>query len=311
MNQIKSLFILTFLLTNFQFSTAQNRDPEKIEIVTSDLDNFWIAFDESGSGFNPDAFKRLYLKKGSKGLKGFMRGRIKNADNLSQVISKRPEYYESLRNITPKIPLMKNEISYHLVKMKEFYPDAIFPPVYFVIGVMNSGGTTSGNGLIIGADMYGLTEETPMEELNSWHRSVLKSVDEIPHIVAHELVHFQQKYDSKNLLGAAIKEGAADFIAELVSGRHINQHVHDFANPKEEELWFEFKDRMFDKDYQGWLYSSQKGRPNDLGYWMGYKIVKAYFDNSPDKKKAIHEIMNIRDFEAFLESSGYAEKFKQ
>jgi uncharacterized protein YjaZ len=111
------------------------------------------------------------------------------------------------------------------------------------------------------------------------------------------------------LLAACIKEGAADFLAELISGKHINQHVHEFANPKEKELWLEFKDRMDKKEYTGWLYSSAKGRPNDLGYWMGYKITKAYYDQAQDKKAAIREILTIKNFNSFLTQSGYANKF--
>jgi hypothetical protein len=204
---------------------------------------------------------------------------------------------------------MKPEIIEAMVKLKKIYPDAVFPPIYFVVGALSSGGTTSKNGLIIGAEMYGLTPDTPKEALTDWLKQVLKPVEQIPHIVAHEVVHFQQKYDGKNLLSASIKEGGADFIAELISGKHINQHVHEYANTKEGELWSEFEGRMLKKDFSGWLYSSQEGRPNDLGYWMGYKITKAYYDKATNKKEALHDIMHIKDFEKFLDDSGYPDKF--
>lgn len=303
--------ILLFLTIALAFPDAhsQNRDPEKIKIITTDLDHFWEAYDKSLPDFNSQAFDQLYIKKGSPGLKGFMKGRIESAENLSATINKRPQYYASLREISLKIPAFEGAIKGHLAKMKALYPDAVFPPVYFVIGVMNSGGTISNNGLIIGVDMYGLSDTTPVNELSAWHQEVIKSVNEMPHIVAHELVHFQQKHNGKDLLGASIKEGAADFMAELVSGKHINNHVHEFANPRERELWLEFKERMFDKDYSGWLYSSQEGRPNDLGYWMGYQITKAYYEKKPDKVEAVRDIMTIKDFKSFLAESGYAEKF--
>jgi hypothetical protein len=205
---------------------------------------------------------------------------------------------------------MKEQIIKSLVKLKDYYPDAIFPPVYFVIGAMSSGGTSSDDGLIIGAEMYGRTPTMPKEELDDWLQTVIKSVDEVPHIVAHELIHFQQTYDGGTLLSACLKEGSADFIAELISGKHINQHVHDFANPKERELWEEFRQRMDKKDYDGWLYSQSPGRPNDLGYWMGYQITKSYYENAKDKKKAIKDILTIRDEKKFLKDSRYPEKFK-
>lgn len=238
-----------------------------------------------------------------------MKGRIQNAEYLAGVIKSNPRYYASIRVSTQRIAGMTTAIRQSLVKLKELYPEAVFPPVYFVIGALNSGGTSSNNGLIIGADMYGLTPETPTDELNDWLKAVIKPVDEVPHIVAHELIHFQQRYDGGNLLAASIKEGAADFLAELISGKHINQHVHDYANPRERELWDEFKQQMDKKDYTGWMYSEMKGRPNDLGYWMGYQITRSYYDHAPDKVKAVHDIMHIRNFEKFLKDSRYEERF--
>lgn len=304
---------ITGILIVFLFSlelSAQNKDPLATEIVTADLDRFWLALEKAGTAINPKVMDEFYLKPGSRGIKGFTKGRIKNADYLSGVIRAHSKYYHSIRSSTDSIAGMKDQIRQSLVKLKELYHPAVFPPVYFVIGALSSGGTTSNDGLIIGAEMYGLTANTPTDELNDWLKTVIKPVGEVPHIVAHELIHFQQQYDGGTLLAACIKEGSADFIAELISGRHINQHVHDFANPIEKELWFEFKERMNEKNYSGWLYSSTKGRPNDLGYWMGYKISKAYYDQAQDKKKAIDDILNIKDFNKFLDQSGYAKKFE-
>jgi hypothetical protein len=61
-----------------------------------------------------------------------------------------------------------------------------------------------------------------------------------------------------------------------------------------------------------WLYSeSGEGkRPDDLGYYMGYKICEAYYRSASDKKQAIHDMLNICDFKEFLKTSRYAEKFK-
>lgn len=301
--------IFIFVLLSVS-AIAQNKDPLMAEIITSDLDNFWVAFETSKPVFSSEVIQREYLDKGSKGVKGFTKGRIRSATYLSQVIAAHARYYQSIRPSTERIAGMRDAIQQSLIKLKEFYPQASFPPIYFVMGALSSGGTTSDDGIIIGAEMYGLTPETPMEELNDWLKTVVKPVDEVPHIVAHELIHIQQQYDGGSLLAACIKEGAADFIAELISGKHINQHVHDFANPREKELWLEFKERMNKKEYTGWLYTATEGRPSDLGYWMGYKITKAFYDVTPDKKKAIDDIMNIKNFGKFLEQSQYALKFE-
>lgn len=228
-----------------------------------------------------------------------MKGRIQNAEYLTNIVSKRRKYYASIRESTLRIAGMTDSIRQGSVNLKTLYPKAVFPTVYFVIGAMNSGGTTSSDGLIIGAEMYGLTPEAPLDELNDWERSVTKPADEVPHIVAHELVHFQQTYDGGTLLEASIKEGAADFVAELISGKHINQHVHDYANPREKELWEEFKARMDKQDYSGWLYSGSPGRPNHLDYWMGYPITRAYYDHATDKLQAIDDIFTSGTSKSF------------
>ena len=46
-----------------------------------------------------------------------------------------------------------------------------------------------------------------------------------------------------------------------------------------------------------------------MGYWIGYEIVKAYFDKAEDKKQAVAEILQLEDYDAFLDKSGYLEEY--
>jgi len=289
---------------------SQNHDPHAVQIVTSDIDNFWIAFDSAQPDFGPAILQEYYLDKGSKGVEGFMQGRIKDAANLSKVVKRFPKYYASIRNTTTRIPSMKDQIVKSFVKLKEIYPEAVFPPIYFVIGAMSTAGTVSPDGIIVGTEIFGRTDEAFMDELTPSAQKAIRSPDKIPYNVAHEIVHIQQPAPTYTLLEKSLKEGSADFIGEMISGKHINQNVHDYANPKEKELWMEFKKRMFKRNYEGWLYGPSPGRPNDLGYWMGYQVVKAYYDKQPDKQKAIHDIINITDAKRFLKASGYGDSFR-
>ena len=50
-------------------------------------------------------------------------------------------------------------------------------------------------------------------------------------------------------------------------------------------------------------------RPADLGYWVGYKIAESYYKNAKDKKQAVKELLEIKDFSKFLADSRYEEKF--
>jgi uncharacterized protein YjaZ len=199
-------------------------------------------------------------------------------------------------------------------KLKEIYPDARFPNVYFVIGRMNAGGTVTFKGLLIGVEMYGKTDDASVAELTGWKKASVSRIEEIPFIVAHELVHYQQKYGldgELSLLGKSLHEGSADFIGELIAGGSINQQLHEYGNPREKQLWLEFKKEMNNKDTSNWLYQGDKAKdkPADLGYYVGYKIVESYYNKAKDKKQAIKDILDIKDFNGFLKASGYDEKF--
>jgi hypothetical protein len=292
---------------------AQNHDPDAAELVFSDLDLFWKVFDATQRGKRAEALRAEYLEKGSAGLKEFLRVRIRSAENLAATIDMHPKYYAALRESSRKAPAYKEAIRASFHKLKKLYEPAVFPNVYFVVGRMNSGGTLTDTGLLIGVDMYGLTKDTPVEELGRWHRAVLKPIEGIPHIVAHELIHYQQKYprDDSTLLGKAIREGSADFVGELISGGLINAHLHTYGNPREHELWMEFKQEMDGKDLSKWLFQGDaaKDRPADLGYYIGYKICESYYKQAADQKAAIRAILEIKDFKDFLNASKYESKF--
>ena len=309
------LFITILSFAAFAQSNALqiNRDPEKVNFVTSDIDNFWRAYDLAKKETDREAkiavFQREYLDKGSQGLKDFLQLRINSAKTLVETIEARPGYYASIRQSTLRVADMEKKMRQSFKKLKNLYPEAVFPDVYFLIGVMNSGGTVSKNGLLIGTEMYSLTPNTPYYELTDWLKANLKAIDALPYIVAHELIHFQQKYPVNfTLLKQSIAEGSADFLGEKISGKHINPVAHAYGNINEKALWEEFRAAMNDNSSnKNWFGSNVKNRPSDLGYFMGYKISQAYYKNAKDKQKAVRDILVIEDFPKFLETSRYAE----
>jgi uncharacterized protein YjaZ len=114
------------------------------------------------------------------------------------------------------------------------------------------------------------------------------------------------------LLGKSLSEGSADFIGELIAGGNITPNLHEYGNPREKQLWLEFKKEMNGTNESNWLYQADKAKdkPADLGYYIGYKIVESYYNKAKDKKQAIKDILEIKDFNAFLTASGYDEKFQ-
>jgi hypothetical protein len=163
-------------------------------------------------------FKREYLDKGSAGLKDFSKLRFTVRDLVNAVESNRA-FYDSVRQDTLKVESMKGKMRASFRKLKKLYPEAVFPDVYFLIGANNSGGTTSDHGLLIGTERFG------------------KRIGELPYTVAHELIHYQQKYPEKlDLIGLSIKEGSADFLGEMISGKSSNPDLLAYGDAHEREL---------------------------------------------------------------------------
>ena len=296
-----------------------NRNPEKAEIVTSDIRLFWRAYDMAKPENNLIIYRDEYFKKGSAGLQEFLGKKIGNSCNLVTAIEAAPKYYASLRAQSAKVENYKPQMLASFKKLKEIYSDAVFPNVYFVVGRMNTGGTATFKGLLIGVEMYGKTDDASLAELNNWQKRVVGKVERIPFIVAHELVHYQQKNahltalfgGEVSLLGKSLSEGSADFVGELIAGDNENPHLHEYGNRREKQLWLEFKKEMNGNDASNWLYQGDKAKdkPADLGYYIGYKIVESYYNKAKDKKQAIKDILEIKDFNHFLKASGYDEKF--
>lgn len=300
------------MIEKLQINLDKRKDIGNMKIVTSDIDNFWIMYDIYKTTGNIEDITKLYFDKRSPGLDAFTRKRVINAKEMSKVLKAYPKYLESIRSNTLKLESIKEKLKGYFIKLKEIYPDVYYPDIYFAIGCFNTGGTVSGRMLLIGAELMCAEVNSPKDELNNWLKGNIGLFENIEKIVMHESIHTLQSHNPESLLGAAISEGMCDFIAQMVTGKKLNSAHYIYGNKHEKGLWKEFKKEMGSKDYSRWLYSGQNsvGRPSDLGYFIGYKICEAYYENAEDKRQAVKEIIEVQDFEAFLKKSGYDEKFQ-
>lgn len=313
---MKKLFIsFQFFFFSVPLILAQETihdDPFEVKFFTSDIDNFWQAYDLSMGKTHEEKiaiFNEHYFQKGSLGLQEFKEEKIESAEKLVKAIEAFPGFYKSIRENTLKIEDYLNEAKSNLFAFKYLYPDAKFPNVYFVIGRMNAAGTISENGLLIGSEFFGITEDTPLKRFPEASHDFLHSitVNKVVETVIHELVHFQQPSveSSKTVLEKSIMEGSADFLAELACGNVQSEFMYNYGEKHEEELWNEFEEDMDSKDLSRWVYGFPSDRPMGMGYFMGYQIVKAYYDKAENKREAIKQIINISDFKEFIKESGY------
>jgi hypothetical protein len=58
-------------------------------------------------------------------------------------------------------------------------------------------------------------------------------------------------------------------------------------------------------DLSRWIDNSTVEQGNELGTWVGYRIVKAYYRRAADKQQALREILELSDPQAFVAKSGW------
>lgn len=265
--------------------------------------------------------------------------RQSGAEQLAAAVARRPRFYAGLRRGTLALDSLGDavdEIRGAYRRLAALYPDAVFPPVYFLVGRLTSGGTTGPSGILLGAEMHGADATTPRDELTAWQRGAVGDARGVPHLVAHELMHVEQQAarrqaavgadaragaaDRRTLLAQVLDEGCADFLADLVTDgagaarsagavtASDGAGTRAYGLAHERELWREFRPVMLRRDVPGWLYEGDaaKGRPADLGYFVGARICRAYYDRAADKRRAVRDILVMADPKAFAEASGYA-----
>jgi hypothetical protein len=305
----------------------QEVEPEnRKKIQTLDLDHFWQAFDSlkvcKTHLDSVSTIQRLYLDRATNGLKEFMVVRDFSAEKFVKVISRYPKFYGSVKKNTLEIKKVAPELKQVFENFQKIYPNFQAFTVCFAIGLGGSGGTTGNGFVLIGSEVSVATKETDLSELNSAFAKVLSRepdiIQNIKNIVSHECVHTQQAKmadqatEKCSLLRYVIREGASDFIGELIVGSQINGVAHEYGNAHEQEIWDEFQKEMCSSSLSNWLYnySTAKDKPADLGYYIGYRIAKTYYENTSDKKQAVADILEMTNPVEFLEKSGYLQKSK-
>jgi hypothetical protein len=292
-----------------------NTDPAKAGFITTDIHHFWEAYDKAlkDTAHFKQIMRKLYFDRASRGMNDYMDLKVGSIDEFVSHIRSAPVFYSAIRKNTLKIDTFKPAFQASYKKFKAIYDDARFPDVYFVIGAFTSGGTVSNAGLLLGVNQSAADSQTPVSELSARMQTRLNQVDGLPDVVAHELIHYQQdgmKQDTTTL-SYVIREGMADFMGELISGRNASAKLATWATGKEKRIWNKFTTDMYQNRYDNWIANSKQSGPDnppDQGYWIGYQICRAYYNQAADKKQAIYDMLHIRDYQAFLKTSGWESK---
>ncbi|MGN6235490.1 DUF2268 domain-containing putative Zn-dependent protease [Dyella sp.] len=300
------LWILAaFLITFFTAPThAAAVPPHQPAVQYDDVTRFYAVFDETGGHPTAAALKSGYLDPGTAGLRAFVHARIGSAQQLADAIEKSAPDFAGARRCLPMLPAARDRLRAVFTRLAALDPEASFPPVTFVIGRDNTGGTTTAEGVTIGLEVICRS---------NWLDPDI--VQRLVHLIAHEYVHVQQPAaqidppPGATLLFQSLVEGGAEFIGELTSGEVLNRHLQRWTQGKACRIERDFAAHAMGSDVSAWLYNGPgtSDPPGDLGYWVGYRIVRAYYRNSHNKAQAIQDILHVDNANAatFLARSGW------
>lgn len=271
-------------------------------IHTADVDRFFLVYEAAGGKPSAEVLQRDYLDPSSEGLKTFARLRRVTAERIADAIAKEPATYANARRCAAHLPRATARLSAALTKLRRAYPQTTEAPIYIVIGRGRPVGVGDASGAYVG-----------LEALCAWTTPNPDEEDRLVYVLTHEYVHVQQssanpKLDETTVLGAALVEGTAEFLTELTAGAVAYQHLSKLAAGREAEFEAGFLDDIDTKaEGSRWVYNGQgtAERPGDLGYWVGYRIAKAYYLRAKDKRAAVRELIALRDPKAILAESGW------
>jgi hypothetical protein len=302
MRRLARLILLTSALATRAHVMAAPAGPP---IFTEDVDRFYRVYAAADHHPTAEQLDRDYLAPGTAGLHEFAKLRNVSGQTIAAAIEKSPQVYEDARRCLAVLPKVRRRVAVALDKLARIYPEAKFPPVTIVVGRSRPVGITNPSGATVGLEALCAADfMNPDPE------------DRFVHVVAHEYGHIQQSRAQQDLnpgdpgatvLKLSLIEGAADFVGELISGDVGNQAT--FASAKGHEMQIEsaFAVDEDKTDVSNWLYNGvpSPGKPTDLGYWAGYRIVKAYYARAADKHQALRDIFEMTNPKAFLALSGW------
>jgi hypothetical protein len=298
-----SAFAGTTIICSAQSATpAVMATPTGLDIQIDDVARFYRVY--NGANHHPTAeqLQRDYIDPGSDGLHRLAQLRNVTGVSIAVAIAKHPQIYADARRSMAFLAPVRRRVAAALHKLGQLYPEAEFPPVTIAVGRGKPVGVTDAKGVMIGLEALSAV---------TWLEPNIE--DRFVHVIAHEYAHVQQALRAPALyndprptvLEESLIEGAAEFTAELTSGSVSDTDLKQITKGREKEIETAFVADKDKTDLSKWLYNGTLTKPGDLGYWVGYRIIKSYYQHSSDKRQALRQILEMTDPKALLARSGW------
>lgn len=269
-------------------------------IHTEDVDLFYKVYAAADGRPTAEQLQRDYIDAGSDGLHQLAKVRNVTGERIAQTLAQRPEIYSNAKQCLAVLPRVRERLQSAFRELARLYPQARFPPVTIAVG--------RGKPVAVGSPVTGI--QVGLEALcaTEWLNPNLE--DRFVYMIAHEYAHVQQVrelVDAEDLtvLEGSLMEGAAELVAEVIAGHTGFSHFEELTKGREKEIETAFVADQDKRDVKDWFYNATAEKPGDLGYWVGYRIAKTYYQRATDKRAALRDILEMTDPKAFLAKSGW------
>lgn len=294
---------LALLLAPPATASTAVASPVRPIIRTMDVTRFFEVYDAARGRPTAEQLQADYIEPGSPGLHHLSKIRNVTGETMARALASHPQIFSDAKRCMGVLPDVRGRVTKALLTLNELYPAAQFPPVTIAISRGKPVGVADSTGVIIGLEaLCAVGYLNPNVE------------DRFVHTIAHEYTHVQQALNSAALynnpkptvLEASLIEGAADFTAALISKEAAFRSPYapaDMASTKAIES--KFAADQGKTDLSQWIDNGTLTEPGNLGYWVGYRIVKSYYEHAADKREALRDIVEMKDARAFLHKSGW------
>lgn len=270
-------------------------------IHTEDVEAFYELYNQTRGHPTVEQLTN-YIDHGSPGFHRLAQIRHVTGESIATAMATYPDMYANAKRCMAILPVGRRRVEAALRKLKALYPEALFPPITIVIGRGKPVGVGEANGVMIGLESLCAV---------TWMETNLE--DRFVHSVVHEFAHVQQanaapelyNKDKQTVLEASLIEGIAEFTDELTSGSVSDTDFPAITKGHEKEIETAFAADEDKTDLSKWIYNGTLTKPGDLGYWVGYRIAKSYYQHATDKHRALRDILQMNDAKSFLAKSGW------
>jgi hypothetical protein len=274
--------------------------PAGPNIHIEDVERFYTVYDAADGHPTAYQLQHDYMDPGSDGLHQFAKLRNISGTTIAEALAKHSEMYSGAKRCMAVLPRVRSRLEVAMQTLGRLYPEAIFPPVTIAVG--------RGKPVGVGSPVTGV--QIGLEALCATNWMNPNVEERFVRVIAHEYAHVQQvpalvDDEHPTVLEGSLVEGAAEFTAELISGEVAYSQFGARTKGREKEIETAFVSDEDKTDLSKWLNNGTAEEPGDLGYWVGYRIVKSYYQHSADKRGAFREILQMTNPKAFLAKSGW------